>query len=635
MTFLPALRGALMLSAVSMTGILLAGPALPQQAPVALEAGQAASAWEFLPDYHLPRRAAAHPLDAVVPAPGIAVEASSPQFFGLTATQRTTLTLKTALAAGAPFSVELWVLDHVNQPVGALLSPRGMTAGAPSWALGYRDGVLVFGPLDASGTPLLSAPAPEEGYKERWYAVTGVYDGATWTLYSNGVQVAAAAGPAATGTATLDLTGYLANEPYMEIANLVRGAALHDRALSADEVKAAFEARTRLVDDGRLTDAALHFTQPPYLNVPSETAIELSWETDRPAASVVEWGTTKGALQSQSFAAGERLGGMTISGLTADTPYFYRVTATDAAGLKIDSGLLSFRTAPQPGQPFTIAVSGDTEARPHINNRMSQLIWDERPNLLMLAGDLTDGGSAEKRFEWTHEYFVGMGALFGRVPVIAALGNGEDELKWYRHYHRHPGTENYFSHRYGDVEIFVLDSYLETRETAEPGFRARQKAWLDGALRASTAKWKFAIHHHDMQTSDEDDYGDSWSETSTHGDAQVQADFRGLFETYNVDLVFFGHLHTYERSWPLRGGKVDLQTGITYLQVGGMGGNLEDFAPNKPAFSRKTMRGHHYVMIRGAGDMLSVETFDIEGRLRDRFDLVKTGAGPARIVGAP
>lgn len=84
----------------------------------------------------------------------------------------------------------------------------------------------------------------------------------------------------------------------------------------------------------------------------------------------------------------------------------------------------------------------------------------------------------------------------------------------------------------------------------------------------------------------------------------------------------------------LRNGKINLETGIANLQVGGMSGNLEDFAPNKPQFSRKTARSHQYVMIRGAGDLPSVELVDIEGRLRGRFDLVKTGSGPARLTGA-
>ena len=165
--------------------------------------------------------------------------------------------------------------------------------------------------------------------------------------------------------------------------------------------------------------------------------------------------------------------------------------------------------------------------------------------------------------------------------------------------------------------------YKEDRERRSPGFRARQAAWLDQALARSTARWKIAMHHHDLFTSDDDDYGDSWRARSTNGDETMRGEFASIYERHGVDLVIYGHLHAYERTWPMRQGAVDLERGVTYLQVGGMGGNPEDFALNKPVSSAKTARTHHYVMLRGAGDRIDIEMVDIEGRTRDRFALTK------------
>jgi hypothetical protein len=519
------------------------------------------------------------------------------------------------------FSVELWLLDHVNQFIGATLD--GSKAEAGSWVLGYRSGEALFGPLDSAGQAAVRADA-RDGFKDRWHHLVGVREGRQWRLYVNGALVGEAMiGGSHPATTSLNLTGYLQNERFMELPDLVKALALYDRPLSTSDVTAVFDRRAQLVERGVLTDAAVHFTQPPYLNSPTASSIDLSWETDRPIAARVEWGERADALQHRLFPMGaERLGGIKLDKLQPDTPYFYRVSGVDASGQEINSGLLSFRTAPKPGAPFTIAVSGDSEARTHINRRMSALIWEERPNLLLLAGDLTDGGSIDKRFEWTHEYFAGMGPLFGRLPVIAAPGNGESELHWFRHYHRQPGDEAFFSHVYGDAEIFVLDSNLEDREAREPGFRARQKAWLRKALARSTAKWKIAIHHHAIMSTDDDDYGDSWTDISEGGDPTLAAEFQSIYEQYDVDLVFQGHLHTYERSWPIRGGQVDPE-GVTYVQVGGMGGNLEDFQPTKPWFNRKTFRDHHYLMLRGAGDRLEAEVYDAEGHRRDAFVLLK------------
>lgn len=566
----------------------------------------------------LPRRAG--PGDTQDKAPALSIsETAAPRLLSqLKETDRRALP---ATLGSGPFTVELWILDHVNQPVGALLDSGSPTQGG--WALGYVSGQALFGPIGRDGTPALRIQTGD-GFKERWHHLMGVWDGRQWILYIDGIKKAdIAASSDVRPTASLLLSGYFENERFMRLPNLVKTAAIYDKALSAGEVKTAFARRTQLVEDGRLTDKVLHFTQPPYLNAPTTSSIELSWETDHPITATVEWGETASTLKKHSFTMGrDRLGGMTLNGLRADTPYFYRVSGVDTAGNRIDSGLLSFRSAPLPGAPFTIAVSADTEARTHINSRMSALIWEERPNLLLLAGDLTDGGSKNTRFEWTHEYFAGMGPLFGRVPVIAAPGNGESELHWFRHYHRQPDDEAFFSHRYGDAEIFVIDSNLEDREKREPGFRARQKAWLDQALAASTAKWKIAMHHHALISTDDDDYGNSWTGQSRGGDQVIAAELQPLFEKYGVDLVFVGHLHTYERSWPIKNGKVD-QNGVTYVQLGGMGGNLEDFQPTKPWFNRKTFRDHHFLMLRGAEDTLEAEVIDADGHRRDAFALTK------------
>ncbi|WP_084653104.1 metallophosphoesterase [Edaphosphingomonas haloaromaticamans] len=588
-----------------------------QPAPVAA-ALQPLAEWTFELDNALPRRADPAPKRETPPLPLISTELARPTLSGMRATERRMLD---AEQHGEAFTVELWLLDHVNQRIGALIDsgqPR------PDWALGYISGEALFGPVRADGMPLLKAETGE-GYKRRWHHVVGVRDGARWTLYVDGVVKGQAELPAnAVSDASLQLSGFFEAERFMRLDDLVRAAAIYGRALSAAEVKDAFDRRTRLVEEGWLTDKGLHFTQPPYLNTPTTTSIELSWETNRPVATTVEWGETADALQSRQIPRdGKRIGGLRLDGLKVDTPYFYRVTGVDTQGNEVRSGLLSFRTAPPPGVPFTMAISADTEARTHINRRMSALIWEERPNVLLLAGDLTDGGSLERRFEWTHEYFAGMGPLFGRVPVIAAPGNGESELHWFRHYHRQPGDEAFFNIRYGDAEIFVIDSNLEDREKREPGFRARQRAWLDQALASSTAKWKIAMHHHALRSTDEDDYGDSWTGVSHGGDPVVTAELEPIYEKHSVNLVIVGHLHTYERSWPIRGGKIDMANGITYVQVGGMGGNLEDFQPTKPGFNRKTFRDHHYLMLRGAGDRLEAEAIDADGHLRDAFTITK------------
>ena len=76
------------------------------------------------------------------------------------------------------------------------------------------------------------------------------------------------------------------------------------------------------------------------------------------------------------------------------------------------------------------------------------------------------------------------------------------------------------------------------------------------------------VHHHPPYSSDENDYGDTWTGTSTRGHLRLR-DLAGLYERHGVPLVISGHIHTYERTWPIYEGRVDTDGGVTYVITGG------------------------------------------------------------------
>ena len=90
-----------------------------------------------------------------------------------------------------------------------------------------------------------------------------------------------------------------------------------------------------------------------------------------------------------------------------------------------------------------------------------------------------------------------------------------------------------------------------------------------------------------------------------------------------MDIVFYGHVHAYERSWPLKDGKIDRKNGVIYIQSGGAGGNLEDFTPTHSWFSNKTQRGHHFCRVDIFDKTFSFKMYDVEGRLKDFLELEK------------
>lgn len=586
--------------------------------------------WVFVPEYVLDEQARNTPGPRIPHPRGdyplVDVESRPIRFKGSLPTERLLHLLPLNELPRDSFTLEMWICHHVNRPVHCIMAARGADPSIDvPWTFGFGDWETIFRMQTAAGpdVQLHSKLEPYKGYKERWVHQVVSYDGRDLILYVNGQQVATSHLPRQDlewpEGAELEMAAYMRHEPLMQWANLVHVVRIYDVALAREQVTGSFAKLCQAVDDGKLFPDLFHFTAGPYLNYATTRSISLTVETDRESTACLQWGTTAELSEKKLATESRRLHDFSIEQLQPNTAYFYRVTATSPQGESIDSGLLTFKTAVEPGSPFRFAVIGDTEARPHINDQLAKLVWSERPHFVVNLGDLTDAGKKPHRYEWTHEYFVGMTQLASRIPVFAVPGNGEDDLFWYNHYHNYPEPEGFYSFTYGDASFFMLDSNRRKDQFAPGGLQYR---WLDAQLKDCRSKWKFVCHHHATLTSEEDDYGNSWKESSHYGDPLVQQ-IVPLYEKHGIDLVMFGHLHLFERSHPVREGKVDLENGVVHLLAGGGGGNLEDFAPTPAFFSAKTYRGHHYLTIEIVGDSLNMRTYDLHGNLKDIFTLTK------------
>lgn len=585
--------------------------------------------WIFVPEYHLPGQGKNLPGPRIPHPQGqhplVELEPTAVLFQGQRPTQRLINLLPPASIPREGFTYEMWMCHHVNRPVAAIISVRGREPGsAIPLTLGFHNWESFFVMSGAEGAEVQLKSRMKEwgGFKQRWVHLVVTYDGHHARMYVNGSEQAAGHmhhdeinWPA---DAELEMAAYMQAEPAMQWANLVHAARIHTSVLTQEQIVERFEGLKQLVEEGQLYPDLFHFTAGPNLNMATERSINVTWETDRPATAVIEWGETAELGNKLNLDTPSRLQQATIDGLQPGSNYFYRITAT-AEERVIDSGLLTFKTAVQPGQPFRFAVIGDTESRPHINDQLAKRIWAERPNFVINLGDLTDAGEQPHRYEWTHEYFVGMTQLISRVPMFAVPGNGESDLHWYKHYHAYPEPEGYYTFRFGDAAFFMLDSNRRDVEFAPGGV---QYEWLDKQLGASDAKWKFVCHHHATYTGEEDDYGDSWKGPAHFGDPFVRQ-IVPLYEKHRVDIAMFGHLHLYERSHPIRDGKVDVDSGTVHLLAGGGGGNLEDFAPTPAFFSAKTYPDHHYVTMEIIGDVLTMRMHGLDGNIRDSFAIEK------------
>ncbi len=130
-------------------------------------------------------------------------------------------------------------------------------------------------------------------------------------------------------------------------------------------------------------------------------------------------------------------------------------------------------------------------------------------------------------------------------------------------------------------------------------------------------------YHHPAYSSDENDYGDTWYGPSTRGDLRV-GELVPLYDEHGVDIVWNGHVHSYERTWPLRADRATSPgNGTLYMITGGGGGSLETPGPIRPYFQNPVRRGHHFCFVSVNGSTLELKAFDEDGKLFDTLRIEK------------
>jgi predicted phosphodiesterase len=518
-------------------------------------------------------------------------------------------------------TVSAWLSVETPKPWGGVLSVVADDGDAErGFVLGYDQRVFTFGLASVGaddGDGRMTYVKGKTDYEVgRLYHVVGTYDGEVQRLFVNGKLEAESREQRGDilypDHTPVVLGGYRdSNEDFPHHGRL-REVALYDLCARPKWIAEEFAHDAALADlpAVRSWPDELEFVVPPYLQFVTQDGITVMCETSRPSTLTVRHGETGAVERAARTEAPRTLHEIRLTDLPIESPWFYQVAARDDRGQEIESPVLTFQTAVREDTPFGFAVISDTQDNPAVSGRIAAHAFGQRPNFLLIPGDLVGAGT--QKTDWTHEFFPSMGDLVARVAFFPVLGNHEQDARHYYDYVSVPAPEHRYTFRYGNAQFFVVDTNRDVSEGSE------QHTWLAQELAASTATWKFATHHHPAYSSDENDYGDMWTGKSTHGDLRVRA-LTALYDAHDVDIVFNGHIHSYERTWPVHAGKV-VRDGTIYMITGGGGGGLETPGPIKPWFQNNVRRGHHYCTVSIAGRVLELKTFDLENRL---FDLLK------------
>ena len=492
---------------------------------------------------------------------------------------------KNSLPAG-PFTVSAWCSVNSRQKWGSIISLLQDNGGEESgWILGYSDkrfyfGLATTGANDGDGkmTYLSGETAFNTG---QLYHVVGVFDGKQMELYVNGKldgtsneQHGSILYPK---SAPLTLGLYLDDNERYSHHGLIRDVALYNLAAKPQWVEKEFRNNEKLASYRTTASEKQKLVVEPYLQMATQTSITVSWETAIPALGKVRVGEAAGEGEWVEGKPGKLVHHVDLTDLKPETQYFYEVQYQDENGKFLPGPAATFQTASRTETPYAFAIISDTQGNPKVSGKIAEMAWAQRPNFLVHPGDLVSTGTDDSH--WTQHFFASMKPLISRVPFYPVLGNHEMNARNYYDYMKLPAPEYFYEFQYGNAHFFMLDSNKKLDSESE------QYQWLDQALSKSTAQWKFAVHHHPPYSSDENDYGNLWkTNRSTRGDLRARQ-LTQLYDKHNVDIVFNGHIHSYERTWPIYEGKVTRpDRGTVYMITGGGGGGLETPGPFRPFF---------------------------------------------------
>jgi 3',5'-cyclic AMP phosphodiesterase CpdA len=303
---------------------------------------------------------------------------------------------------------------------------------------------------------------------------------------------------------------------------------------------------------GAKTPAPLQILKGPYLQSVTTDSITIMWETSEPSESRVDYGLTTTYTDCVSDTTPTELHEITLRGLQTDTRYHYAVTSVRGEEIA-SSEDATFETAVAFDTAFRFVVYGDTRSHPDDHAAVVAGIVASNPRFVVHTGDFVARG--KEYWRWQTEYFNPAAAFMKNTTLFPCLGNHEQNADWYYYFFRTPAggggyDEQWYSFDYGNCHFAIVDSDVDF----SPG--SEQYAWLANDLESAAAEWVFVVHHHPAYSS------------GPHGGHEgVQEHLVPLYEEYDVDMVFSGHDHIYERSF---------KEGVHYVVSGGGGAPIYD-----------------------------------------------------------
>ena len=299
----------------------------------------------------------------------------------------------------------------------------------------------------------------------------------------------------------------------------------------------------------------------PYLQNPSSTTMVVRWRATGESTATVRYGASPKALNNLAESNSDLARGkffaydheVLLVNLVPETRYYYRVS-----GLADD--VYSFKTPPVEGvaRPVRVWILGDPgtayDTAIAVREKFYEFNQGSAIDLTILLGDIAYQEGTDAQFQTA--LFEMYPATLSSTPFYSTIGNHDTKTDEGAPYYENlslpvdgktgtlaSGTEAYYSFNYSNIHFVCLDSELS--DTSPNGAMYN---WLKADLAANKQDWTVVYTHRPPYS-----FGRHNSDKSSNAMNNLREHFTLLFEQYGVDLMFAGHNHNYERSYPIKG----------------------------------------------------------------------------------
>lgn len=342
---------------------------------------------------------------------------------------------------------------------------------------------------------------------------------------------------------------------------------------------------------------------PPILSFPGnapQTSIAITWMSKGKGDCWLQYGINtyneyrvRVRQHFDLISAGDSLIHVIIlEKLRPGTTYSYQVKTENF----YTSPVRSFRTADYDSE-FQFVVGGDNQLA--LVAPVLEVLIDCDPDFMLHVGDLVVDGNEPGHWYTFMENFH---QLTGTVPIIPVYGNHDEDSPILARLFQHPSNDSevpgeyghWFSFDYNNIHVIGLDSQRDI----SPG--NRQYHWLENDLQNIDPKIDFRIVylHKPLHAS-----------LGYHPpEIEIRNQIEHLFVKHEIDLVFNGHNHFYERS------KVGT---INYINTGGLGEWLKDYETGTNSNSVYLEKENHFCLVTVDNNMLTMKMVRQDGSVGD------------------